>query len=277
MALILDGKKVAEATYSKTLLEMSLLPVVPRITFVIVGDDPASQTYVRSKTNKAMALGIRGETISMPASSTEDQVVAKVRELNADRDVNGILVQLPLPGGINKSRVLQEIDPNKDVDGLHPVNVGHLALGEPRLVPCTPAGIIEILKFYSIPIEGARAVVVGRSDIVGKPVAQLLLMNNATVTLCHSRTKNLKDETSRADIVIAALGQLEFIRADMVKENATIIDVGIHRTPNGIMGDVAFGEVSQKVGALTPVPGGVGPMTIAMLMKNLVTATNFQL
>jgi methylenetetrahydrofolate dehydrogenase (NADP+)/methenyltetrahydrofolate cyclohydrolase len=277
MALILDGKKVAEATYAKALLEMSLLPVVPRIIFILVGEDPASQTYVRSKTNKAQALGIRGETLVLPATTTEDDLVERVRAFNRDKDVNGILVQLPLPPGINKARVLREISPLKDVDGLHPDNAGRLAVGDPRLVSCTPAGVIEILKFYNIPMEGAKAAVVGRSEIVGKPLAQLLLLNNATVTICHSRTKDLKAETRQADILIAALGQRQFIRADMVKEGSTVIDVGIHRTEQGIVGDVAFDEVAPKVAAITPVPGGVGPMTIAMLMKNLISATKWQL
>lgn len=272
MPEIMDGKKVAEGVYAKVLLELSLLPVVPKLVVVLVGEDPASQTYVRSKTKKCLDLGIRSETIRLPADTTEQALVDKVEELNRDKDVHGILVQLPLPKGISKQRVLQTLDPRKDVDGLHRENVGWLGLGEPRLVPCTPMGVIEILKHYQIPMEGKHAVIIGRSDIVGKPMAQLLLMNNATVTVCHSKTPDLKAEALRADILIAALGQPKAIGADMVRDGAVVIDVGIHRTETGLVGDVDFESVSAKVKAITPVPGGVGPMTIAMLMHNVVLA-----
>jgi len=276
MSTILDGKKVAEAAYAKMLLDLSLLPVIPKMTVILVGEDPASQTYVRSKTKKCQDLGIRSDTITLPATVSEEDLLAHVDRLNRDKDTHGILIQLPLPAHITRTRVLRAIHPLKDVDGLHPDNAGRLMQGDPVLVPCTPAGVIEILKFYSIPIEGQRAVVLGRSDIVGKPVAQLLLMNNATVTVCHSKTKNLKEETQRADILVAAIGQRRFVTADMVRSGAVVIDVGIHRTETGLCGDVDFAAVSPKVAGITPVPGGVGPMTIAMLMKNLIAAARLQ-
>ncbi len=274
--ILLEGKKVAEHVYSKLLLELSLLSTVPRMVVVLVGKDPASQTYVRSKTKKCADLGIRGETMELPDTITESDLLQKIHTLNADKTVNGILVQLPLPAHINKTRVLKELDPKKDVDGLTPENTGRLWQNDFSLVPCTPAGIIEMLKFYCIPIEGARAVVVGRSEIVGKPVASLLLANQATVTVCHSKTRDLAAECLRADILVAALGKPKFIGPDLVKEGATVIDVGIHRINDKLCGDVDFENVSLKAGALSPVPGGVGPMTITMLMKNLVTAAKLQ-
>jgi len=276
MPLILDGKKVAEALYQKLLLDLSLLPVVPKLVVVLVGEDPASQTYVRSKGKKCQDLGLLSETVLLPATITEDELIQRVHALNKDKSVHGILIQLPLPAGVNKNRVLREIDPKKDVDGLHPENQGRLFQGEPRFLPCTPAGVIEILKFHSIPIEGAKATVIGRSEIVGKPVGQLLLMNNATVQMCHSKTRDLKRETAAADILIVAMGKPGFVQAEMVKEGAVVIDVGIHRIDGKLVGDVDFASVSPKASAITPVPGGVGPMTIAMLMKNLIHAASLQ-
>lgn len=274
MPLILDGKKVAEALYQKLLLDLSLLPVVPKIVFLLVGEDPASQTYVRSKGKKCQDLGLLSETVVLPATTAEDDLIGRIHALNRDKDVHGILVQLPLPAGMNKQRVLREIDPKKDVDGLHPENQGRLFQGEPRFLPCTPAGIVEILKFYSIPMEGAKVTVIGRSEIVGKPAAQLMLMNNATVQICHSKTKDLAAETRAADILIVAIGKPKFVTAEMVKPGATVIDVGIHRIDGKIVGDVDFDSVAPKAGAISPVPGGVGPMTIAMLMKNVLQAAN---
>jgi methylenetetrahydrofolate dehydrogenase (NADP+)/methenyltetrahydrofolate cyclohydrolase len=276
IAETLDGKKVAEAIYRSVPLEISLLAYIPKLVVILVGEDPASQTYVRSKGKKCQDLGLRSETVNFPASVTEQELVDKIRALNRDREVNGILVQLPLPVHIHKHRVLEEIDPNKDVDGLHSQNLGRLMQGEPRFVPCTPAGVIEILKFYNIPIAGQRAVVVGRSEIVGRPMAQLLVMKDATVTLCHSKTRQLEEETSRADILIVAMGRPKFIGASHVKAGAAVIDVGIHRVGDKLCGDVDFEAVSAKAAFLTPVPGGVGPMTIAMLMKNLCTAAALQ-
>jgi methylenetetrahydrofolate dehydrogenase (NADP+)/methenyltetrahydrofolate cyclohydrolase len=276
MPVILDGKKVSQAIYEKVLLELSLLPQIPKVVFVLVGEDPASQTYVGSKTKKCMDLGLRSETLKLAESTTEDELFSTVERLNKDRDVNGILVQLPLPRHISKMRILRAIDPLKDIDGLHPDNVGRLAQGDPRFVPCTPAGILEILKFYTIPLDGAKVVILGRSDIVGKPAALLMLSQNATVTVCHSHTKDLAKEMLAADVLIAALGQPKFVKASMVKEGATVVDVGIHRIDGKLCGDVDFDDVSTKASAISPVPGGVGPMTIAMLMKNLATAASFQ-
>lgn len=276
MPLILDGKKVAESLYSKILLDISLLPVVPKIVFILVGEDPASQTYVRSKGKKCQDLGLQSQTVLLPASTTEEDLLGRIQALNTDKGVHGILVQLPLPPHIHKNRVLRAIDPGKDVDGLHPENIGRLWANDPRFVPCTPAGILEILKFHSIPLEGAKVVVVGRSEIVGKPVAQLMLMQNATVTICHSKTRDLAKETAAADVLIVAMGRPKFVKADMVKPGATVIDVGIHRLDGVLVGDVDFSDVSERAGAITPVPGGVGPMTIAMLMKNLVLAATLR-
>jgi methylenetetrahydrofolate dehydrogenase (NADP+)/methenyltetrahydrofolate cyclohydrolase len=273
---LMEGKKVAESIYAKILLEASLLPTIPKIVFILVGEDPASQTYVRSKGKKSRDLGFLSETMPLPASITEEELIGKIRSLNKDKEVHGILLQLPLPKGLNKDRILSEIDPLKDVDGLHPENAGRLMQGNPRLVPCTPLGIIEMLKFYNIPMEGRRAVVIGRSEIVGKPMAQLLLMQNATVTICHSKTPNLEEETKRADIVVAALGKARAIGPSHVKEGAVVVDVGIHRIDDKLCGDVDFEKVADKCAAISPVPGGVGPLTIAMLMKNLVLATTFQ-
>lgn len=274
--MILEGKKVAESLYAKVLLDISLLPVVPKIVFLLVGEDGASQTYVRSKGKKCQDLGLQSETLTFPATLKEEELIAKIHALNKDKGVHGILVQLPLPPHMNKLRVLREIDPAKDVDGLHADNMGRLMQGDPRFVACTPAGVVEILKFYSIPMEGANVVVVGRSEIVGKPMAQLMLMQNATVTVCHSKTKDLAKVTSSADILIVAIGKPLFIKADMVKDGATVIDVGIHRVNDKLVGDVDFASVSPKCHAISPVPGGVGPMTIGMLMKNLVLAASLQ-
>jgi len=274
--LILDGKKVAESVYQGLLLEVSLLPFVPRIVFIRVGEDPASQSYVRSKEKRCLELGLRGETIVFAETASEDEVIGKILTLNRDKDINGILVQLPLPKHMDKARILRSIDPLKDVDGLHPQNAGLLFQGKPQFIPCTPAGIIEILNFYQIPIEGRRVVVLGRSEIVGRPMAQLLLNQNATVTVCHSKTKNLKQEVQRAEILVAAIGKPQFVNADMVSTGVVIIDVGINRIEGQIVGDVDFESVKSKAGAVSPVPGGVGPMTIAMLMRNLVLAATLQ-
>lgn len=273
---LMEGKKVAESIYAKVLLEASLLPTIPKIVFMLIGEDPASQTYVRSKSKKCRDLGFLSETMPLPATISEDDLVSKIRSLNKDKDVHGILLQLPLPKGMNKNRILSEIDPLKDVDGLHPINAGLLMQGTPRLVPCTPLGIIDMLKFYNIPIEGKRAVVIGRSEIVGKPMAQLLLMQNATVTVCHSKTVNLEEETKRADILIAALGKARFLGTQHVKEGAVVVDVGIHRIDGILCGDVDFDKTASKCAFVSPVPGGVGPLTIATLMRNLVLATALQ-
>jgi methylenetetrahydrofolate dehydrogenase (NADP+)/methenyltetrahydrofolate cyclohydrolase len=284
MEILLDGKKVADSVYKKLVLELSLLPSVPKMVVVLVGEDPASETYVRSKTKKCQDLGIHSETKKLPANVSEKDLLSLIDSLNRDKTVHGILVQLPLPNHINKTLVLNSLDPAKDVDGLHPLNAGKLIQGKASVLPCTPAGVIEILKYYSLPIEGKKAVVVGRSEIVGKPMALLLLQENATVTVCHSKTANLAWETEEADILIVALGRKEFIGSEHVKKGAVVIDVGIHRLPpneatsgKSLCGDVAFTQVQEKVKAITPVPGGVGPMTIAMLMKNVVSVARNQL
>ncbi len=274
--LILDGKKVAESVYQKLLLEVSLLSFVPRIVFLRVGEDPASQSYVRSKEKRCLELGLRGETIVFAEFVSEDELIDKILTLNRDKDVNGILVQLPLPKHMDKAKVLRSIDPLKDVDGLHPENAGLLLQGKPRFIPCTPIGIVEMLKFYQIPIEGKRVIVMGRSEIVGRPMAQLFLNYNATVTVCHSKTQNLKEELQRAEVLVVAIGKTQFVKADMISPGVTIIDVGINRVDGKIVGDVDFDSVSSKAAAISPVPGGVGPMTIAMLMKNLSLAATLQ-
>ena len=274
--LVLDGKKVADTIYSKLLLEVSLLPVVPRIVFILVGQDPASQTYVKSKSKKCQDLGLHGEALVLPENTSEEELIRRIRELNLDKKVHGILLQLPLPPQINKYAVLSELDPLKDVDGLHPDNMGRLMQGNPRFVPCTPSGILEILRHYQIPIEGTRSVVIGRSEIVGKPMAQLLLNHNSTVTVCHSKTVGLEKEAERADLLVVAIGKRHFVGPTFIKEGATVIDVGIHRVEGRITGDVDYDAVAKKAGAITPVPGGVGPMTIASLMKNLVLAAKLQ-
>ena len=276
MALSLDGKKVAESIYKKLLLEASLLPVVPKLVVILVGTDPASQTYVRSKSKKAQSLGLRSETIQYPASVTQDELIQKIKELNDDKDTHGVLVQLPLPAHIHKHRLFEMLDPKKDVDGLMAENAGKLMLGTPQLVPCTPHGVLEMLKFYSIPLEGAQAVVLGRSDIVGKPMAQILLNENATVTVCHSKTRDLERIARSADILIAAIGRPRMVGVNWVKEGAVVVDVGIHRENDKLCGDVDWESVQSRCHAISPVPGGVGPMTIAMLMKNLVLAASLQ-
>lgn len=275
-AAILDGKKVAESIYQQIPLEISLLSYIPKLVVILVGEDPASQTYVRSKGKKCQDLGLRSDTVVMPASVSEAELLEKIRALNKDKDCHGILVQLPLPPHINKRKVIETIDPLKDVDGLHSESLGRLMQGEPRFVPCTPAGVMEMLKFHNVPISGSRAVVIGRSEIVGKPMAQLLLMKDATVTMCHSRTRNLEEEAARADILVVAMGKPKFVNARHVKPGATVIDVGIHRVDGKLCGDVDFDDVLPKAGLLTPVPGGVGQMTIAMLMKNLLQAAAVQ-
>lgn len=245
----------------------------PGLSVIIVGDDPASAVYVRNKENACAAVGIKSTTYRLSGETTEEELLALIRRLNADKDVHGILVQLPLPKQISEETVLATISPNKDVDAFHAQNVGHIMIGNYRFLPCTPAGVMALLERYGISVEGKHCVVIGRSNIVGKPQAMLLLEKNGTVTICHSRTKNLADITRQADILVAAVGRANFVTADMVKEGATVIDVGINRLPDGTLcGDVAFSEVEKKAYAITPVPGGVGPMTVTMLLYNTLTA-----
>ena len=253
--------------------------VHPRLAVIIVGNDPASEVYVRNKQKTCEELGILSDHIALPAETTREELLACIDELNADTEVHGILVQLPLPAGLAacEEEVLSRIDPRKDVDGFHPVNVGHLSIGAPGLRPCTPAGCIRMLEYAGIRMEGAHAVIIGRSNIVGKPMAMLLLERHATVTLCHSRTEHLAEITRSADILVAAVGQPHFVTADMVKPGATVIDVGINRiAPKKLVGDVDFEAVEKVAGAITPVPGGVGLLTVAMLMENVVQAAKTQ-
>lgn len=274
--LLLEGKPVAEEIYRKLLLEISLLPVIPKLVVILVGENPASETYVKTKTKKCQSLGLLSETRKFSSDVTEEELLNTLQELNQDPTVHGILIQLPLPGHLNKARLIAELDPLKDVDGLTAENAGRLFQGLPRLVPCTPMGVMEIFKHYEIELKGKHAVVLGRSDIVGKPMAQLLLMADATVTICHSQTRNLEKITQEADLIVAAIGKMKWVKHSMVSKNAVVIDVGIHREEGSLCGDVDFDSVKNHCTAITPVPGGVGPMTIAILMKNLVQAASLQ-
>lgn len=282
MARILSGKEFAariKEDAARGVAELKAAGVLPRLAVIIVGSDPASEVYVRNKQRTCEELGIRSDHIALPAETTKEELLACIEELNVDPEVHGILVQLPLPAQIaeDEEEILSHIDPRKDVDGFHPVNVGHLVLGAPGLRPCTPAGCIRMLDYAGIPIEGAHAVIIGRSNIVGKPMAHLLLERNATVTICHSRTQNLAAIARTADILVAAVGRPRFVTADMVKEGATVIDVGINRiAPKKLVGDVDFDAAAPVAGAITPVPGGVGLLTVAMLMENVVQAAKAQ-
>ena len=282
MTRILYGKEFAariKASAEHGAILLREHGVHPRLAVIIVGNDPASEVYVRNKQKTCEELGILSDHIALPAETTREELLACIDELNADTEVHGILVQLPLPAGLAacEEEVLSRIDPRKDVDGFHPVNVGHLSIGAPGLRPCTPAGCIRMLEYAGIRMEGAHAVIIGRSNIVGKPMAMLLLERHATVTLCHSRTENLAAITREADILVAAVGQPHFVTADMVKPGATVIDVGINRiAPKKLVGDVDFAAVSEVAGAITPVPGGVGLLTVAMLMENVVQAAKTQ-
>ena len=274
--MILDGKMVAQRIkdeMAQKVAELKTKGISVGLTVIIVGDDPASRVYVNSKKKACEALGITSQEFALPADTTEAQLLALVEKLNKDDSVNGILVQLPLPKHINEETVINTIDPKKDVDAFHPQNVGKIMIGNYDFLPCTPAGVMELIKESGIDVTGKECVVLGRSNIVGKPQAMLLLHQHGTVTVCHSRTQNLKEVTKRADILVAAIGKPNFVTADMVKEGAVVIDVGINRMPDKTLcGDVDFAAVSKVASAITPVPGGVGPMTIAMLMKNTVTA-----
>jgi methylenetetrahydrofolate dehydrogenase (NADP+)/methenyltetrahydrofolate cyclohydrolase len=271
-ALIIDGKAVAGQIEDEVAAELARLGYKPRLVAVRVGNDLASEIYVRSKAKKAEELGLRGEQQVFPDTLSEADLLAEVRRLNDDQDVDGILVQLPLPKQIDAKKIIDAVDPAKDVDGFHPMNVGHLHLGRPTLVPCTPAGVMRLIDSTGQKIEGKHAVVVGRSDIVGKPQAALLLQRNATVTIAHSKTTDLGAMTRQADILVAAIGKPRFVTAEMVKPGAVVIDVGINRVDGKLVGDVDFESVREVASWITPVPGGVGPMTIAMLMRNTVSA-----
>lgn len=274
MYQIIDGKKISQEIKDELREKMTELKQKGEsrcLAVIQVGDDPASSVYVNNKKKACEYIGIDSESYHLPEETTEKEMLELIDGLNRKPEVNGILVQLPLPKQIDEDKILLAISPEKDVDGFHPVNVGNLSIGRPGFVSCTPAGVIQLLKRAGIEIEGKECVVLGRSNIVGKPMAMLLLRENGTVTVCHSRTKDLKEITKRADILVAAIGKPKFIDADYVKEGAVVIDVGIHRNENGkLCGDVDFESVAPHCAAITPVPGGVGPMTIAMLMNNCV-------
>ena len=279
-------KKLVHEQVKNDVEDLKKKGITPGLAVVLVGEDPASAIYVRNKNKACEAVGIYSDTINMDASTSQEKLIGFISELNQDRKFNGILVQLPLPGQINEKTILETVSPEKDVDCFHPENVGRLVAGEPYVLPCTPAGIMEMLKASNINPSGKHAVVIGRSNIVGKPMANLLMQKaenaNATVTVVHSRTQNIADYIRRADILIAAMGKAHFVTADMVKEGAVVIDVGMNRIPwdnekgSKLVGDVDFDSVLPKVSKISPVPGGVGPMTIAMLLKNTVTVTRYQ-
>ena len=272
-ARIIDGKQVAAELRASVAARTALLPYRPGLAVVLVGEDPASTVYVRNKDRAATAAGIAARTIRLPASTTQAELLAVVAGLNADDAVDGILVQLPLPAQIEARPVLEAIDPAKDVDGFHPINVGRLHEGRATLVPCTPLGVMKLLAHAGVMLRGARALVLGRSAIVGKPMAALLTAADATVTVAHSRTRDLPAECRRAEVLVAAVGRAEMVRGDWVANGATVIDVGINRTADGrLVGDVAYDECAAVAGAITPVPGGVGPMTIACLLENTLKA-----
>ena len=271
-ATIIDGKALGAKVREEVAASVAELGQVGLAT-ILVGDDPASHIYIDLKQKAATQAGMDARDLKLPADTSEEELLATIAEVNADDDVDGLLVQLPLPDHIDENRVIEAIAPEKDVDGIHPINAGRLYLGRPTLVPGTPLGIMRMLDEYEIPLEGARAVVVGRSAIVGKPMAHLLLQRNATVTICHSRTQDLERHTLDADVLVAAVGRTHLISADMVKAGATVIDVGMNRDESSrkVLGDVDPGAV-ERAAYMTPVPGGVGPMTIAMVMQNTVTA-----
>ncbi len=278
---IIDGKKVSaqvkEEVKKQTLELKEQYGITPGLAVVIVGDDPASRVYVNNKKKACEFVGFKSEEFSLPAETTQEELLNLVKTLNEKKDINGILVQLPLPEHLDDKAVIEAIDPLKDVDAFHAVNVGKIMLGEYDFMPCTPAGVMEMLHSYNIPVNSKNCVVIGRSNIVGKPMSMLLLHENGTVTICHSRTQNLAEICSKADILVAAVGKPKFVTADMVKEGAVVIDVGMDRDENGkLCGDVDFENVKDKCSYITPVPGGVGPMTVATLMKNTLKAAKIQ-
>ncbi len=273
----IDGKALAQkiqGQLAEKVVQMKAdYGIVPGLVVILVGDNPASQVYVRNKERSALAAGFKSKTVRLSDSISEEELLTVIEQYNNEPDFHGILLQLPLPAHINDKRILMAIDPKKDVDGFHPMNTGHLWNGRPQMVPCTPAGIMEMLREYHIDLEGKQAVIIGRSNIVGKPMAQLLLDKNATVTLTHSRTRNLPEVAKQADILIVAIGRGHFVTKDFVKEGAVVIDVGMNRDANGkLIGDVDFDDVAPIASLITPVPGGVGPMTITMLLEQTYQA-----
>lgn len=277
---LIDGKELAQnirTNLKEEVEELKKKGINPKLAVIMVGDDKASAVYVRNKSKACNELGIEYEEFLLNAEITMDKLLSLIDKLNKDINIDGILLQSPIPKHLDIDEAFRRIDPKKDVDGFNPVNVGKLSLNQDCFVSCTPYGIIKMLETYNVPIEGAHAVIIGRSNIVGKPLLQCLLNKNATVTICHSKTKNLEEVTKQADILIAAIGKPEFVTSNMVKEGACVIDVGINRTEEGkLLGDVKFDQVSEKASCITPVPGGVGPMTIAMLMANVVKAAHYR-
>lgn len=272
MTELIDGKALAQKMQQELAAKVNNLKqkkgIVPGLAVILVGDDPASQVYVRNKERAALTVGFKSETVRLSEFICQEELIAVIERYNADNTIHGILVQLPLPNHINDKKIILAIDPKKDVDGFHPMNTGHLWSGRPLMVPCTPSGIMELLREYNVNLEGKHAVIIGRSNIVGKPMAQLLLDKNATVTLTHPRTRQLEEVCRCADVLIVAIGQGHFITKQYIKEGAIVIDVGMNRDDNGkLIGDVAFDEVAEVAAKITPVPGGVGPMTIAMLLE----------
>lgn len=276
-AMLIDGKKIAAETRAEiaaAVAEQKAAGVTSGLAVIIVGENPASQVYVRNKHKACGEVGMYSEVIEMPGDTTEETLLAKIAELNGDDKIDGILVQLPLPKHIDEEKVINAIRPDKDVDAFHPVNTGKIMIGNPDFLPCTPAGVMVMLKKTGIDITGKNCVVVGRSNIVGKPMAMLLLGANGTVTVCHSKTKDLAAVTREADILVVAIGRADFITGDMIKEGAVVIDVGMNRREDGkLTGDVDFASASERASYITPVPGGVGPMTITMLLQNTLTAS----
>lgn len=276
MSEIISGKVVSSAKrleIKERVTELNNKGISVGLAVIIVGDNSASRVYVNNKKKACEEVGIKSFEYALPETTTENGLISLIEKLNNSSEVDGILCQLPLPKLIDEKRVLNSIDPKKDVDAFHPFNVGHIMIGDYTFLPCTPAGVMEMLKYYNISVDGKKCVVVGRSNIVGKPMAMLLLKENGTVQICHSKTENLAEETRRADILVAAVGKANFITADMVKDGAVVIDVGMNRNAEGkLCGDVAFDEVEKKASFITPVPGGVGPMTVTMLLENTVKA-----
>ena len=280
MSQMIDGKMHAQKMRARLANELKVLVskgIHPSLTVIIVGDNPASQTYVANKEKQAKEVGIRSQVIRLSADSTQNELLQILATLNQDPSIHGILVQLPLPRHIDEDQVILALDPLKDVDGFHPINVGRLVMGHPQaFVPCTPAGVLELLREYRVELTGKEVVIVGRSNIVGKPLIQLFLQQNATVTVCHSKTVNLENVTKRADVLVVAIGKDHFIQAKHVQKGAIVIDVGINRIDGKLFGDVDFDSVAPVASLITPVPGGVGPMTIAMLLRNTLKAARLQ-
>ena len=274
MAVRIDGKALAAQVKERVREEAAKLPRKPGLAVILVGENPASQVYVNGKEKDCTECGIQSFSHRLPAETSQEELLALVRELNEDRLVDGILCQLPLPKGLDEDAVINAIAPDKDVDCFHPFNVGRMSIGEPVFLPCTPAGVMEMLRAYAVPVKGKNCVVLGRSNIVGKPMAMLLTQADGTVTVCHSKTEHLEEFTRQADILVSAIGKTGFVTADMVKDGAVVIDVAMNRDENGkLCGDVDFAAVEPKASYVTPVPGGVGPMTRAMLMENILTAS----